>query len=527
MHRRTFLELTGMGLLALGCGGLPGSSAGSGKDPASFALLDRVPGFQDVGAYSGSGPAPVLVQLTLNINDFMRPQLEAAAVSRWLSWARELKLSPMELDFTGHELQAFLDQVPSVIEEIRAQRPTIREHYRMLEDKHLLSTTREMYYTEPRTLELDRSRYGPCLLIQKTFGVTPRDEGGNLGALLRQAWKQGTESRELRALGFDKLDRRSQVGHPDRIVAWCLPDIDPADGREHIEVFLRIRRLERAMLDGKALDPAGLEAGLTDLKRWAQVTKEMGFDLNAVPELSGLIDHEVLPDFGVGVIGIELSGSESSAFRQKLGADPEGARSAMEAAMRGLAERTGSLPTIRDELEFKLSRLPPDRVHVTRLAWHASNDHTQEAWGELMFGGKGTKPPYPLTPASERPADQQAAIQAAARSILEVIAGDPRCRVASLDNDSQWASENSAAAGYQAVFGLDFAQVPQALDPDQVDAMAAAQGLGGGKSGGGQGGGQGGGGKAGKSGGGGGGGKSGKTGKSGGGGGGGRPPRGG
>ncbi len=513
MERRAFLELTGLGALGLACGrGNPSEAAAEGSavpqapgpsaegaadtagavavhvdagppaaEPApAFAMAPTPPGFRELGPWTGEGPGPVFVQLTLNINDFMRPELEAAAVRRWMAASQQRGLWPMELSFTGHVLQAFVDHDPALVEEIRTARPTIRQHYRMLKERHLLSTERDMYATDPATLALDRSHYGPAVLIQKTLGVTTREEGGVLSELLRRRWVTGPDSQALLDQHFDRLDRQDQVAHPDRIVAWALPDIDATDPREHIEVFLRIRRLERDMAAGARLDPAHLEEALTDLQRWSQIAKEMGFDLHAIDGLADLVPVDRLPDFAVGVIGVKPRDMQLASFRQRLAADAEDTRALMESCMRALAARTSTMPDIATELRAKLAALDPDKSYAIRLAWHASNDHTLEAWGYTMYGNRdGGRPPrpFPLTPANERPADQRQAIVAAADSILDSFAATPRCRVASLHNDTQWAPDNSPARGYPAVFGVDFSAVPDGLDAAAVDALARSEGL--------------------------------------------------
>lgn len=470
--RRRFLALSS-GALVLGCGGVPALVDGAtGPVPTDFALRPTVPGLRDVGPWSGSGPAPLRIQLNLNINDFMRPALEAAAIARWLDLFEARGLFPFELSFTGHVLAALVQHAPALVARIRDLRPTITQHYRILRYLRLESTERELFHTDPATLQLDRSRPGPCVLIQQTFGVTPRDEGGALGDLLRAHWVEGEQTAALRALGFERLERQDQVGHPDRVIAMALPDPSARDPHEHVEAYLRLRRLERALLDGGG---GSSSADLDDLYRWAQWAHEQGFDVAAVPGLSTLIDLSGLPDFIAGFATLRAPEGSRAAWDRRLAQDPA-APTALVAALRELARRTSTLPTIQAELAFKLSRLPPDRVYATRLAWHASNDYTAEAWSEFMQGEKGQRP-LPLTPANVRDGAQQAAIQAAAAGLLDALVASGRVQAASMHHDSQWAPENSAGAQYPAVLGVDLDRVPGSLSVEEIEARAQAEGI--------------------------------------------------
>ncbi len=513
MKRRTFLGL-GLGAMTVACGGLPGGSSeegSSGSSPSGkakgrrgpldkareavsgggtsatshddaiaaagkFALGSTVPGFRDVGAWTGEGPAPVLVQMRLNINDFMRPDQEAESVLRWLDDAKKYGLQPGELDFTGHVLQAFVDGSPALIDRIRSEQPAIMQHYRALKSRHKQSTLAEIYYTDPATMELDRSRYGPVVLVQKTFGVTPATEGGTLAGLLRAAWKKSSGQQDLEALGFDKLERTDQIGHPDRIIGWSLQDIDQYGGSEQIESFFRIRRLERAVTQGKDFDTSDLEAVLDDIFRWAEIVNEMGFDVSAVPSLGELIDTSRVPTFSVGVMGLHAKDDDKSRMRSKASSDKAGLIATMTTAMKGLAERTQALSNIGDELAFKLARLNPERIYVSRFAWHASNDYSVQPWGENMWGEPGTYP-YPLTPADTRSQAEQDIIIGARRMVFDVLGASDRARAASLDRDTQWSADNSAEATYKSALGVDFADVPDALDAAQIDAQATSKGI--------------------------------------------------
>lgn len=469
--RRRFLALSA-GALALGCGGLPGMVDGAmGPSPTDFALRSTVPGLRDVGAWTGQGVAPVLVQLNLNINDFMRPALEAAAVARWLDLFESRGLRPFELSFTGHVLAALIEQSPSLIARVRSLRPTITQHYRILRYLRLESTERELYRTDPATLQVDRSQPGPCLLIQQTFGVTPRDEGGALGELLRGHWVEGEQTAGLRALGFDRLQRQDQIAHPDRVVAMALPDPTARDPHDHVEAYLRLRRLERSLLD----DGGGSSsADLDDLYRWAQWAHEQGFDVGAIPGLSSLVDLSGLPDFVAGLATLRAPDASRAAWDRRLSSDAS-APTALVAALRELARRTSTLPSIQAELSFKLSRLPTDRVFVSRMAWHASNDYTAESWSEHMQGERGQRP-LPLAPADVRDSAQQAAIQAAAAGMLDALVESGRVQAASLHHDSQWAQVNSPAAQYPELLGVAFDRVPGSLSPQAIDARAEAEG---------------------------------------------------
>ncbi len=505
MKRRTFLGLS-LGALAAACGGAtspeeagggdgqratgPGGPGGRLRDKlggsrdasaaieaaSKFALSSEIPGFQVIGSLTSGGTAPVLVQLRLNINDFMRADREAAAVMAWLDDLARYDLAQTELSFTGHVLQAFVDGAPDLIARIQKDRPTILEHYRALKARKKQSTEAELYYTEPSTMEIDRSRYGPLVLIQKTFGVTPISEGGTPGELLRSVWTKAKGQQDLEAMGYDQLDRNQQIGHPDRIIGWCLPDIEGYGGSEQIESFMRIRRLEAAVSAGRDFDSSDLEARLDDLKRWAQVAREMGFDISAVEGLGDVLGIDRIPTFSVGVMGIHANDAEVDAMKRMASSNRAGLVATMQKAMEGLAARTTTLPTMADELALKLSRLDPKKVYATRFAWHGSNDYSLQPWADLMWGERGTFP-YPLTPADVRPQKERDAIVAARVAILQTLGGDQRVQAASLENSTQWAEGNSPEVGYPQVLGVAFKDVPGALDPDRIDALAASKGL--------------------------------------------------
>lgn len=481
MHRRSFLGL-GLGVVGLACsshtsgagderGASPPSPeppspqdpapAAAEPPPSPFAFRQDVPGYVDCGPWQGEGPAPVFVQLRLNINDFMRPEREAAAVHRWLDLERELQVGPSELSFTGHVLQAFIEHDPALIERVRDLQPAIYQHYRILKSRRLMTTERELVYTVPETMELDPSRAGPCLLIQQTFGVTPCDNGGALAELFRSRWVESEAQQEYERLGFDQLERRAQIGHPDRIVAMSLPDPGPVDGHEQVEAYLQIHRLVEDLNSGSTAAPTP-----TMLYRMCQLAWEMGFALTDIPGLSTALDPRGLPDFGMGMAKMEPRHGElaglSTDDRLALG--------------RALAERIASLPTIEAELRSKLSHLQPDRVYATRLAWHASNEYTVEPWGMYMWGERGTYP-HPMQPAHTRPQAQVEALIAALRSIFSVVADNPRTRTASLLRETQWLPDNAAGPAWQALFGSSMQAQPGAVSAERIEAEARSRGI--------------------------------------------------
>jgi hypothetical protein len=416
----------------------------------------------------------VLVQISLNVNDWLRPVREAAAVARWLDAARKRELWPIEVSFTGHELEAFLAHAPDVVDKVRSAAPTITEHYRVLEYRHLLSTERELYRTDPATLALDRTRPGPAVLLQKTFGVTPRDRGGALCELLRAAWTTGADSEELIRLGFDRLQRDQQIAHPDRIVAWSLPHIDEPDPHGMVELYLRVRRLERDVTGGHRLEKAALLDAHADVWRWAQVAVAMGFDLGAVEALRGLVDVGSLPAFQAAFGEVEPTPALAEAVRGRAASEPDALATQMEEAMRELAARTTTLPTIGAELAQKVSELDPGTVYATRLAWHASNDYTAEMWSKHVFEQRA---PLPQIAAGERSAGDQEAIARVIDDLLDRLAGEPRVRVASLHHDTQRAAENAPERAYPAVFGVELDRVPDALSAEAVDELARSRGI--------------------------------------------------
>jgi hypothetical protein len=143
----------------------------------------------------------------------------------------------------------------------------------------------------------------------------------------------------------------------------------------------------------------------------------------------------------------------------------------VEATGRALARVFHLMPDLPGEVAAKLARLDPTKVHVARFAWHASNDHTVEPWA------KNISPRGGLRTVSTRPGAEQELIARSLRDTLAALMADPRVRVISLDNDTQYAEENRAEAGHQAAFGLGMAEVPELLTAANVESVARTAGL--------------------------------------------------
>jgi ABC-2 type transport system permease protein len=170
-------------------------SVGSMPDTTPMAAV--VPGFEAVADWSGPGPAPIFLTVSLNVNDFLRVDQEAAAIQHYLDLAKTLGIHPLEISFTGHVLAALEAGAPQVLDRVGQEGHSILLHYRLLRYRKLLTTERDLFATDPATMQLQTDAPGPVVQLQQVFGVTPRDGGGVLGDLLRHHWVPGSQTAEL------------------------------------------------------------------------------------------------------------------------------------------------------------------------------------------------------------------------------------------------------------------------------------------------------------------------------------------
>ncbi len=425
---------------------------------------------------TAAGPdAPIYLTVSLNINDFLRPADEAKAVRRFLESAVRMGIAPLEVSFTGEVLYAINQFDAGAVKLVNEQKPTILEHYRLLDYTGIKNTERELFWTDPRRLTVDRSRPGSLVLIQQLLGVTPRDNGGVTAEMLRRTWKRGAATEALRAQGVKQLDRDSLLIHPDRIIGAALVEGGSA-GQSGVDAYREVyRRITASAPPVAAADTVGsLHAPLV---AWAQVAGNMGADLAAVPGLSRFVAVSRLGGFTSRIEDVVPESAEIDAIRAALGSEAAAVVSDMNLAFERLHSLTRSRARPADELAARLASLPSDQCFMGRVSWHASDDFTLERWSEGMIGGGPPRPPLPLKPALYRPEAEQRLITDALDAMLLVLVSHPRVKIISLDNDTQRDPANLPAAGYPAVFGVSFDSVPGSLDPAALDAKATAAGI--------------------------------------------------
>lgn len=447
----------------------PAPSAG-----ASMLLADP-PGFEPVGKAKAGEAAPIYVTISLNINDYLRPEREDEAVRRFLDTTEKMGINPVNLSFTGEVLDALMRVDKSLVDDIKKRKPTINEHYRLLQFRRLLSTERELFWTNLTDLSVDRSKYGSVVSIQKAFGVTPRENGGVIAELLRQKWTKGPVTAGLAADGVGLVNKNDLILHPDRLVAAALPGA-PNDGHEHVEAYLTVFRMMERMTKHEAIQPTELDARLADLVRWAHVAKLQGVDVTRIEGLATFVDASRLGGFMLAPAEIAPSVAEETYVRTQGAADPAGTAKAMTAVFERMCEITCKWHDPGAEVRDRLAALDTGTAWIARLSWHASNDYTVESWSKNLNGagmrGTGVGPP-----AATRSAEEQARIIAAYDAVLTALKENPRVRFIDVDNDTQWLPENSPEKGYPEVFGVKFKDVPGALDPAKVDELARSLGV--------------------------------------------------
>lgn len=493
---RMLSVLAGLTLLAgaLGCSGLneltnpattPAPSAAAAPPVAAAPVAAQVvvdtsllltdpPGFQAVGHGSGATAAPIYVTISLNINDFLRAEREDQAVHRFLDDTRRVGIDPIELSFNEEVLQALLNVDPQLVGAVMARKPTVNEHYRLLEWRRLITTERELFFTDPFTGALDRNRPGSLVAIQKAFGVTPRDNGGVIADLLRRRWVQGSVTASLVAQGVSKVDRSDLIIHPDRLVAASL-DPNHTDGHEHVNAYLSVFRMMDRVKAGQKVSTVETADRLGDMVRWAHYLKLQGFDTTRVSGLAGFVDTSRLGGFMLAPSEIGATDQEAAAVQTRAAMDPAGTAAAMDTVFTAMCAVDCAWRTPAEELSGRLAALDPNTAWTGRLSWHASNDYTVESYSKFMNGQAART--SGMKAAATRTDPEQQQIIAAYNAVLQVLKDNPRVRFVSFDNDTQWLPENSPTKGYPAVLGVDFGAVPGALDPAQVDELARSQGL--------------------------------------------------
>lgn len=460
--------------LLLGCGRASGPAevlveeAEAAVPPARLA---DPPGFQAIGP--AAGPAPVYVTLSLNINDFLRVEREAQAVRRFLDATHAVGADPVELSFTGEVLDALEAADPALIAEVKARRPTVNVHDRVLQYRRLQDTEHMLFRTDTATLALDRTRPGPLVHVQQAFGVTPRDEGGAAAELLRRRWTRAPGTVALLAAGVTKVARGDLVVHPDRLVAAALDPATLTPGHEFVDAYAAAYRQMARVRAGEKTKPGEVEARFDDLARWAHVAKLQGFDVARLPDLTALLDPTSLGQFLVDPGTWLPTAAERAALRARAPAD---AASALDRAFAGLCAWTCDAADPAAEVTARLDALDPGTAYIARLTWHASNDYTVDGWGRALTG-PGPWDASRLRPAATRPVAEQARIAATYDAVIAALARHPRVRFVSVDNDTQWAAENAPAAGWKAAFGVDLAAFPEGFDAAAIDAAAEAAGV--------------------------------------------------
>ncbi len=466
-HRNRWLMLLLPWILTAASGGFAFAEPAVGDRAPVFC--DPPSGFVDLGPWSGSGPAPVFVTFTLNINDFLRPEREAQAVHRFLDTTTRLGIPVVELSFTGHVLEALQEADPGLIERIRKSRPTIRQHYRLIRYAGLVSTERDLYRTDPRTLEIDRSRPGPLVLIQRVFGVTPLEGGGTIADRLRADWETGDATRALQAHGLESIDKNNILFHPHRLVGSVL-DCRATDGHPGVDAYLSIRRRMERLASGASSSVGEARSLFDELARAAQWARAAGSDPGTLPEVSRWLDVRRIPEFTATFDKVRPTDGDRARFEAALSRDPDGTARALTEAWRALAAGLSHAGTPAEEVRAKLNRLRSDRVYAARVSWHATDDYTLETWSSRL--GNIRRPPLQMRPASPRPMGQQEAICRAFDAVLETLASHPRVQAVSLHHDTQWANANSPGIGYPRALGVEWNRVPDAIDLPAVEGSA-------------------------------------------------------
>ena len=443
------------------------TAAAAPPPPSPVGTRQRTPvGFDDLGPATTSAPGPIYLSVSLNINDFLRPEREARAVRDFLEMTERLGIKTVELSLTGEVIEALHRVDPELIELIRARRPTIGTHPRMLAYRHLEDTAHELFRLELPSLALDRSRGGPLVGAQQRFGVTPRQGGGVLAEALRASWNPGPKTAALRAAGVEIVGKGETLGSPMRPVASALAALPKhTAGHDGVDAWVRAFRAGlHTRGGGKTRD---VDQGFVDLAYWVHLALLQGYDVAAIPAVRAVVDPSHLGGFSAPAAEWEPSEAEWTSLRAS--ADP---LVRLDDAFAALCAAACSTLSYEDELALRLGELDPRHAWVARSTWHASDDFSVEQWGANLVG-KG----WSLKSARTRPDAEQRQLLASHERVYAAMARNPRVVFVSIDNDTQWAAANAPAAGWSSVFGVDLARFPAGFDETALEAAASAKGF--------------------------------------------------
>jgi hypothetical protein len=441
--------------------------------PAAPRFVDDAFAFYATGAAT-TEVAPIYITLALNVNDFPHPEVEARSVQRFLDTTAKIGADVIETSFTGEVLDALSVADPALLLRIKARRPVINEHPRILNFRGLSGAAYELFRFDLTTLKLDRRSPGPLVGLQRTFGVTPREGAGVLGEALRARWKEGEESRALRAQGYAKVERGGLFAHPKRVTGALLSTIpDAAPGDDDMQAWMDLYRTIARVAAGERTWAADPRRGLEMLAWWVHLGKLQGLDIAALPTVASLVDPRR------PVTTIERanrwgpSASEASAFEARPAPDQ------LQVLDRAYAEMCAAACALHDpaaEIAARLGSLDPHRAWAGRMTWHASDATTLGGWSAGLYG-RGRLGPEKLRGQPLRPESDTATVHAGHDRMLAAIAANPRVRFVSIDHDTQWAPENAPANGWREAFGVDLAAFPSGFDADALEARAAELGF--------------------------------------------------
>ncbi|MSQ02307.1 MAG: hypothetical protein EXR71_10530 [Myxococcales bacterium] len=435
--------------------------------PAPVGPRQRTPpGFDDLGPVDTAAPGPIYLTVSLNINDFLRPEREARAVRDFLEMTDRLGIRTVELSLTGEVLDALFRVDPALVALIRARRPTIGVHPRMLAYRHLDDTAHQLFALDLPSLTLDRTRGGPLVRMQQLVGVTPRQGGGVLAEALRSAWRPAPGTAALRAAGVEIVDKGETLGNPMRPVASALAALpNYTAGHGGVDGWVRAFRAGlHTRSGGKARD---LDRGFVDLGYWVHLALLQGYDVGAIPAVRVLLDPAHLGGFSARADQWEPTQAEWTSLRAR----PD-ALARLDHAFAALCAAACGTLTYEDELTLRLGELDPRHAWVARSTWHASDDFSVEPWGANLVG-KG----WSQRPVRTRPEAEQQALLASHQRVYAAMAANPRVVFVSVDNDTQWAEPNAPGVGWPSVFGVDLARFPLGFDEERLEAEAAAKGF--------------------------------------------------
>lgn len=431
--------------------------------------LAEPPGFVDAGPAPAGTRGTVYLTLSLNINDFLRPEREARAVREWLALTESLGITTVETSFTGEVFDALGVVDPALDTLLSSRRPTINQHLRLLEYRKVDDVAHQLFRMDVGTLELDRRAPGPLLAVQKRLGVTPRDGGGPVADALRATWTAGPGSAALRAAGVAKVDKGETTVHPNTVVGGILAGLPThQEGHGAIDAWARAYRFARARRGGAHV--GDVDTAIVDLGYQVHLALAQGWDVSAMPAVTALVNPKRLGGFLARPERWVPSEEEAAAIRSR----PD-AKAALDAAFDALCAATCPYLTPDAELTMRLGALDPGRSWVGRISWHATDAYSVEPWSQNLYGPRWG--PDKLVPAATRGESEQAAIQAGQRAFYAAAKADPRVQFVSPDNDTQWSPANAPGPAWKAAFGLDLGAFPAGFDAQAIEDAAAAKGF--------------------------------------------------